>query len=109
MSYSNAPIVNKARPRRRRPPPIRRRFHLISSRIQPCHRKVASPATRLSGVDWERFKTRTMSERVNARLKDKFGASQIRVRGAAKVMGHLMFLILVLTGVQGPPRLSFPN
>ena len=50
-----------------------------------------------------------MRKRVNARLKDKFGASQIRVRGAAKVMGHLMFLILVLTGVQGPPRLSFPN
>ena len=50
-----------------------------------------------------------MRERVNARLKDKFGASQIRVRGAAKVMAHLMFGILVLTGVQGPPRLSFPN
>jgi hypothetical protein len=31
------------------------------------------------------------SERVNARLKDEFGASHIRVRGAAKVMAHLMF------------------
>ena len=50
-----------------------------------------------------------MSERVNARLQDEFGGSPIRVRGAAKVMGHLMFLILVLTGVQGPPRLGSPT
>jgi hypothetical protein len=38
-----------------------------------------------------------MSERVNARLKDEFGASHIRVRGAAKVMAHLMFGVLALT------------
>jgi hypothetical protein len=38
-----------------------------------------------------------MSERVNARLKDEFGASQIRVRGGAKVMAHLMFGVLALT------------
>ena len=38
-----------------------------------------------------------MSERVNARLKDEFGASQIRVRGAAKVMAHVMFGVLALT------------
>ena len=38
-----------------------------------------------------------MSERVNARLKDEFGASQIRVRGAAMVMAHLMFGVLALT------------
>ncbi|MCO5353506.1 MAG: transposase [Bryobacteraceae bacterium] len=40
---------------------------------------------------------RTMSERVNARLKDEFGARQIRVRGAAKVMAHLMYGVLALT------------
>ena len=45
----------------------------------------------------DRFKERTMIERVNARLKDEFGASQIRVRGAVKVMAHLMFGVLVLT------------
>ena len=38
-----------------------------------------------------------MNERVNTQLKDDFGASQIRVRGAAKVMPHLMFGLLVLT------------
>jgi hypothetical protein len=45
----------------------------------------------------DRFKERTMVERVNARLKDEFGASQIRVRGAVKVMAHLMFGVLALT------------
>jgi len=55
------------------------------------------PTPQLTWAQQERFKTRTMSERVNARLKDEFGASQIRVRGAAKVMAHLMFGVLALT------------
>jgi hypothetical protein len=45
----------------------------------------------------ERYKIRTMSERVNARLKDEFGGRTLRVRGASKVMAHLMFGILALT------------
>jgi hypothetical protein len=44
-----------------------------------------------------RFELRTMSERVNARLKDEFGASRIRVRGPQKVMAHRMFGVLALT------------
>jgi Transposase DDE domain len=55
------------------------------------------PKPELTWAQQERYKTRTMSERVNARLKDEFGASQIRVRGAAKVMAHLMFGVLALT------------
>ena len=55
------------------------------------------PTPQLTWAQRERYKTRTMSERVNARLKDEFGASQIRVRGAAKVMAHLMFGVLALT------------
>jgi Transposase DDE domain/Transposase domain (DUF772) len=55
------------------------------------------PTPELTWAQQERYKTRTMSERVNARLKDEFGASQIRVRGAAKVMAHLMFGVLALT------------
>jgi len=51
----------------------------------------------LSPAQEQRYKERTMVERVNARLKDEFGASQIRVRGAAKVMAHLMFGVLALT------------
>ena len=45
----------------------------------------------------ERFRERTMIERVNGRLKDEFGARFIRVRGAVKIMAHLMFGVLVLT------------
>lgn len=55
------------------------------------------PTPQLTWAQQERYKTRTMSERVNARLKDEFGASRIRVRGAVKVMAHLMFGVLALT------------
>ncbi len=41
-----------------------------------------------------------MVERVNARLKDEFGGRNVRVRGAAKVMAHLMFGVLALTADQ---------
>ncbi|SPE37753.1 hypothetical protein SBA3_2700046 [Candidatus Sulfopaludibacter sp. SbA3] len=51
----------------------------------------ATPTPELTRVEQERYKTRTMSERVNARLKNEFGASHLRVRGAAKAMAHLMF------------------
>jgi hypothetical protein len=54
------------------------------------------PTPQLTWAQQERYKVRTMSERVNARLKDEFGASHIRVRGAAKVMAHLMFGVLAL-------------
>jgi hypothetical protein len=57
----------------------------------------AKPTPELCWAKRERFKERTMVKRVNARLKDEFGASQIRVRGARKVMAHLMFGVLALT------------
>jgi hypothetical protein len=57
----------------------------------------AKLAPELTPAQRQRYKERTMVERVNARLKDEFGASQIRVRGAAKVMAHLMFGVLALT------------
>ena len=50
----------------------------------------------LSPAQTERYKQRTMSERVNGRLKDEFGGRQIRVRGAVKVMAHLMFGVVAL-------------
>jgi hypothetical protein len=50
-----------------------------------------------SWAQQERYKERSMSERVNARLKDEFGGRFIRVRGAQKVMAHLMFGVLALT------------
>jgi hypothetical protein len=45
----------------------------------------------------QRFRERTAVERVYARLKDEFGGQTVRVRGAAKVMTHVMFGILALT------------
>jgi hypothetical protein len=47
-----------------------------------------------------RYRERTVAERSNARLKDEFGASHIRVRGATKVMSHLMFGGLALSADQ---------
>lgn len=44
-----------------------------------------------------RYRERTTVERVNSRLKDEFGGRFVRVRGAAKVMAHLMFGLLALT------------
>jgi Transposase DDE domain/Transposase domain (DUF772) len=58
---------------------------------------MSKPKRELSPAQQERYKERTMVERVNARLKDEFGARQIRVRGASKVMAHLMFGVLALT------------
>jgi hypothetical protein len=45
----------------------------------------------------QRFEERTMVERVYSRLKDEFGARHVRVRGARKIMAHLMFGVLALT------------
>jgi hypothetical protein len=47
-----------------------------------------------------RYNNRTNAERVNARLKDEFGGRMVRVRGAARVMCHLMFGLLALAADQ---------
>lgn len=57
--------------------------------------KVELPDDRL-----ERFKNRSSVERVNGNLKDNFGGRSIRVKGAAKVMCHLMFGLIALTAAQ---------
>ena len=51
-------------------------------------------------ADAIRYNERTVAERSNARLKDDFGGETIRVQGATKVMGHLMFGLLALAGDQ---------
>ena len=48
----------------------------------------------------QRYKERTQAERTNARLKDDFGGRNLRVKGHAKIMSHLMFGILALTADQ---------
>lgn len=47
-----------------------------------------------------RYRERTGIERAFSRLKDEFGFSTVRVRGARKVLAHLMFGILALTADQ---------
>lgn len=44
-----------------------------------------------------RFKERSAAERVNSLLKERYGGRWVRVRGAAKVMCHLMFGLVALT------------
>jgi len=51
-------------------------------------------------AEHDRYREPTMAKRVNARLKDEFGGRHVRVRGAAKVMAHLMFGVLAPTADQ---------
>jgi hypothetical protein len=43
------------------------------------------------------YKARSSAERVNSNLKDNHGGRTVRVRGASKVMTHLMFGIVVMS------------
>jgi hypothetical protein len=47
-----------------------------------------------------RYNERSSAERVNSNLKDNYGGRFVRVRGAAKVMAHLMFGLVALTAAQ---------
>ena len=47
-----------------------------------------------------RYNERTAAERTNARLKDEFGGNWVNVKGAVKVMNHLMFGVLCLAADQ---------
>lgn len=44
----------------------------------------------------QRYHERTASERFNGRLKEEFGGRNVMVRGARKVMSHLMFGVVAL-------------
>lgn len=57
----------------------------------------ARRATGCVFADQRRYNERSTVERVYGRLKDEFGGRQVRVRGHAKVLCHLMFGILALT------------
>jgi len=58
------------------------------------------PARSFTWAEADRFRERTMVERVYARLKDEFGARDVGVRGHRKIMAHLMFAVLALTADQ---------
>lgn len=64
--------------------------------IEPVQRGDWIP---LDEAQRQRFGQRSASERVNGRLKEFLGGWTVRVRGAAKVMCHLMFGILAITAL----------
>jgi Transposase domain (DUF772)/Transposase DDE domain len=70
-----------------------RRYH--KTRTAPTH--YARKRLPFTPAQDQRFELRTMVERVYSRLKDEFGARFIRVRGASKIMAHLMFGVVALT------------
>jgi hypothetical protein len=74
----------------------RRQGHvpLIDPNPRRGEKREMEPAARL------RFKERSTAERVNSNLKDNFGGRFVRVRGALKVMCHLMFGVMALTAMQ---------
>lgn len=53
----------------------------------------------LDPAERRRFHERIASERVNSLLKDYFGGRTVRVRGAAKVMCHLMLGVIAITAM----------
>lgn len=61
---------------------------------------LARKTLRWAPTEQTRYNERSSAERVNARLKDEFGAKKVRVRGQDKVACHLMFGILVLAADQ---------
>jgi hypothetical protein len=64
--------------------------------IEPVQRGAWVP---LDPAQRRRYGERSTAERVNARLKDEFGARTVRVRGALKVMAHLMFGVLTVAAL----------
>ncbi len=48
----------------------------------------------------QRYNQRSSAERANSALKDNYGGRFVRVRGAQKVMAHLMFGVIALTAAQ---------
>jgi hypothetical protein len=64
--------------------------------IEPKAR-AGKPAAEMEPARRLRYGERTTVERVNSDLKDNHGGTTIRVRGAAKVMAHLMLGLIVVT------------
>jgi len=67
--------------------------------IKPVKRKHTSKDRpgKFTEEQKQRFKKRTIVEQLNGRLKDEFGGRSIYVKGAAKIMAHLMFGVVALT------------
>lgn len=62
--------------------------------------KRTGEAIPLAPAKKQRYSQRSSAERANSALKDSYGGRFVRVRGAAKVMAHLMFGVIALTAAQ---------
>ena len=63
--------------------------------IEPSGRN--GKARRMDPAEKARYRERTSVERAFSNFKDNCGGRSVRVRGAAKVMAHLMFGVVALT------------
>ncbi len=75
---------------------ISKRGHEALIQPNPAHAR-SKRENAFSEDDKQRFKKRTIVEQLNARLKDEFGGRLIYVRGAVKIMAHLMFGVVAIT------------
>ena len=93
LALGHKPIIDPAQRYRtiRTKVPVNKNSRATKTVItsEPIHKEF-TPAERI------RFRQRSSVERVNARLKDEFGARHIRYRGASKIMAQLMFGVLAL-------------
>ena len=64
------------------------------------HNKRRGEKREMSPAEKIRYNERSTAERVNSNLKDNYGGNNLRVRGHAKVLAHLMFGIIALTANQ---------
>jgi hypothetical protein len=75
----------------------------VQASLQRYHKRRQAPTRYarkqppFTPAEQQRFQERTIVERVYSRLKDEFGARMVRLRGANKIMAHLMFGVLALT------------
>jgi hypothetical protein len=75
---------------------IKKLSHEALIQPHPAHKR-SMRENSFSEEDKQRFKKRTIVEQLNARLKDEFGGRMIYVRGAVKIMAHLMFGVVAIT------------
>ena len=59
--------------------------------------RAGTPPKEMEPARRRRYRERTTVERAYSDLKDNHGGQTVRVRGAAKVMCHLMWGVLVVT------------
>ena len=67
---------------------------IIDDNPHSGEKKHMDPATKA------RFAERSTAERVYSDLKDNYGGSHVRVKGASKVMTHLMFGLVAIAAKQ---------